>query len=214
MFSFSFPAPARWGRKFVAALLLLIPIAFVLLWRAGAWLVVEDPLEKADAIFVLGGTRVERPLEAFDLYTEGWAPRILLLQIVRDFGEVELMRRGFPFPLESDVQKDVLVRLGVPEADIMMLGEGDSTKDEVRSIRAAVVKYGWKKIIIVTSKQHTRRARLVAGRQLRDTGVQLIMRASRYDRSDAEHWWRARSTIRFTVFETQRLMLYWIGVAD
>jgi len=53
---------------------------------AGIWWIVdggrylqhEDRLRKADAIFVLGGTRMERPLEAVELYREGWAPVIAL----------------------------------------------------------------------------------------------------------------------------------------
>jgi hypothetical protein len=40
------------------------------------------------------------------------------------------------------------------------------------------------------------------------------VRASRYDRTDTEGWWHNRSTLRFTLFETQRLFGYWIGVAD
>ena len=71
-----------------------------------------------------------------------------------------------------------------------------------------------RRVIIVTSKQHTRRARLVMSRRLAGTGVKVIMRASRYDRTDVEHWWRNRSTLRFTLFESQRLFGYWIGVAD
>jgi hypothetical protein len=40
------------------------------------------------------------------------------------------------------------------------------------------------------------------------------MRPSRYDLTDAERWWRSRATVRFTLFELQRLFGYWIGVAD
>jgi uncharacterized SAM-binding protein YcdF (DUF218 family) len=192
----------------------MVLVAGVLLYYAGGWLVVEDPLEKADAIFVLSGTRLERPLEAYDLYKEGWAPRIMLFRVVSDYGEAELMKRGFEFPLESDVQQDVLRRLGMPEGTVAVLSEEDSTRDEALEVRAAAVANGWKTIIIVTSKQHTRRARLVVARRLAGTDVKVIMRASRYDLTDAAHWWRNRATVRFTLFELQRWFGYWIGVAD
>jgi uncharacterized SAM-binding protein YcdF (DUF218 family) len=204
-------------RLLARSAIILAPIVLVtglLSYHAGGWLVVEDPLEKADAIFVLGGTRLERPLEAYDLYQEGWAPRILLFRVVSDYGEAELMKRGFPFPLESDMQKDVLTRLGAPEGTVVVLSEQDSTKDEALEVRKAVDANGWKTIIVVTSKQHTRRARLVISRRLAGTNVKVIMRASRYDLTDADHWWRNRATVRFTIFETQRLLGYWIGLGD
>jgi uncharacterized SAM-binding protein YcdF (DUF218 family) len=201
--------------KPVAALaVILLLLAVVAAPRLGAWLVVEDPLLKADAIFVLGGTLYERPLEAVDLYHEGWAPRVLLLRQIPDEGEDELVRRGVPFQREIDLQVDVLKKLGVPRPAIEILGEQDSTKDEAEALRAVVVARGWPRVIVVTSKQHTRRARMVMNQRLAGTGSQAILRASRYDTSDVDGWWRNRSTLRFTLFETQRLIAYWIGIAD
>ena len=69
-------------------------------------------------------------------------------------------------------------------------------------------------MIVVTSKQHTRRARLVMRRRLAGTGIDVVMRASRLDTADVDRWWQNRSTLRFTLFESQRLLGYWIGVAD
>ena len=212
-----FVTPRKLKRLLVKSAVILAPILLLsgfLLYRAGGWLVVEDPLEKADAIFVLGGTRLERPLEAYDLYREGWAPRVMLFRVVSDYGEAELLKRGFEFPLESDVQRDVLRRLGMPEGAVVILSEEDSTKEEALEVRTAALANGWKTLIVVTSKQHTRRARLVIERRLAGTDVKIIMRASRYDLTDAEHWWRNRATVRFTLFETQRLFGYWIGLAD
>lgn len=200
--------------RLAALAALFLVMAGVAAPRLGAWLVVEDPLQKADAILVLGGTMYERPLEAVDLYHEGWAPRILVTRQIADEGESELLRRGIPFQREIDLQVDVLSRLGVPRAAIAVLPEQDSTKDEADALRAVVVANRWTRVIVVTSKQHTRRARLVMNRRLADTSAQAILRASRYDRSDVDGWWRNRSTLRFTLFETQRLIAYWLGIAD
>jgi len=192
----------------------LLMVAAVAAPRLGAWLVVTDPLQKADAIFVLGGTMFERPLEAVDLYHEGWAPRLLLMRQIADAGESELHRRGIPFQREIDIQVDVLTRLGVPREAIQILGEQNSTKDEADALRDLVVTNGWTRVIIVTSKQHTRRAGLVMDRRLATTGATAIMRSSRYDQADVATWWRERSTLRFTLFETQRLIAYWLRIAD
>ena len=196
----------------IAALILIVAVLAVP--RLGTWLVVEDPLQKADAIFVLGGTLFERPLEAVDLYKEGWAPLVLLMRQVSDWGEVTLQERGVPYLREVDMQVDVLTRLGVPASAIRVLGEQDSTRAEALALRAEGLQHGWARVIVVTSKQHTRRARLVMRRRLAGTGTEPILRASRYDRSEVETWWRDRATLRFTLFETQRLIAYWLRIAD
>jgi len=209
-----FVALKRFLLRLAALAALVLVLAAVAAPRLGAWLVVEDPLQKADAIFVLGGTLFERPLEALELYKEGWAPRILLMRQIADDGELELMRRGVPYQREIDVQIDVLTRLGVPRDAIQILDEQDSTKDEADELRRVLIANGWSRAIVVTSKQHTRRARLVINRRLADTGGQAILRPSRYDTTDVDGWWRQRGTLRFTLFETQRLFAYWLGIAD
>jgi uncharacterized SAM-binding protein YcdF (DUF218 family) len=197
----------------VAALLLLL-LSAITLPRLGAWLVVEDPLQTADAIIVLGGTMFDRPLEAVELHKAGWAPRIYLFRQVADFAETELIARGVPYLREIDIQTDLLRRLGVEPQAIHVLNEAGSTAEEAVLLTALAAREKFAQLIIITSKQHTRRARLVMTRRLDDLGVQVIMRASRYDRSDVNRWWADRSTLRFTLFETQRLFGYWIGVAD
>jgi uncharacterized SAM-binding protein YcdF (DUF218 family) len=191
----------------------LILIAFMAP-RAGAWLVVADPLQHADAIIVLGGTMYERQLEAVDLYKEGWAPRIYLFREMADWGEVELIRRGVPITRAIDVQLDAMLKLGVPRDAIHVLEQANSTADESVHVQALVQRNRHGRVIIVTSKQHTRRARLVMRRRLDQIGVELIVRPSRYDRADVDRWWAHRNTLRFTLFETQRLIGYWIGAAD
>jgi uncharacterized SAM-binding protein YcdF (DUF218 family) len=197
---------------FVAAVLLLI--SAIALPGLGAWLVVEDPLQKADAIIVLGGTMYERPLEAVELLNEGWADRVFLFQQVVDWGEASLVERKVPYTREVDLQIDVMQRLGVDKSRIALLEQANSTADEADYVFQLASRERFQRLIIITSKQHTRRARLVMNRRLDDIGVQVIVRASRFDRSDVDRWWANRSTLRFTLFETQRLVAYWIGIAD
>lgn len=205
-------------KKFlVRSALILAPILLVtayVLRGLGAFLVLEDPLEKADGLMVLGGTMYERQLEAVDLYQAGWAPRLFLLREVSDWGEVELRRRGFQYLSAVDVQVDTMVRLGVPRDRITILDQADSTAQEADILLALAQRERFSTVMVVTSKQHTRRARLVMNRRMRDHGIKVIVRSSRYDRSDADRWWSSRATARFTLFETQRLLMYWIGVAD
>jgi len=204
-------------RILVRSALILAPILLLSVFalpRLGSWLVVEDPLEKSDAILVLGGSRFERPLEAVHLYRAGWAPRVVLMRQISDYGERALKERGIPFPSEVDAQIEVMSRLGVPTNAITVLDEADSTADEATYLRGLASRDHLSRVIIVTSKQHTRRARLVMRRRVSDLGTKVIMRYSHYDRSNTDQWWRTRATVRFTLFETQRLFAYWAGLAD
>ena len=204
----------RFLRRSAFVLAPILLVSLFLLRGLGSWLVVQDPLAKTDAIFVLGGTRFERPLEAVELYKAGWAPRIALMRQVSDYGEVHLMQQGIPYPREVDAQVDVMVRLGVPESAITIFNEANSTAEEADTLYEAATANHWSSVIIVTSKQHTRRARLVMTRRTAPIGLTVVTRYSRYDQADTDRWWTNRSVLRFTLFETQRLFGYWIGMAD
>ena len=197
------------------AALLLLAFSVYALPRLGRFLVAEDPLTKADVIFVLSGARFERMLEAVDLYKEGWAPKIILSVGVYDWGEVELRRMGIPYPHEADIQVDVMGRLGVPPQDIIVLDhEQDSTHEEAATLVGQMQLHHWSTVIVCTSMQHTRRARMEMNRLLAGQGVKVVMRGSRHDRSNVDRWWANRSTARFTLFETQRLVAYWLGLVN
>src|SRR5690242_10135265 len=92
----------RWlrpGLRLAAAALGLLAAALVC-WLpfAGRYLVLERPLAQSDAIVVLAGARVERWLEAADLFKAGWAPRVLLSPGQIESAEVQLRARGVRFP--------------------------------------------------------------------------------------------------------------------
>jgi uncharacterized SAM-binding protein YcdF (DUF218 family) len=182
-------------------------------YRLGTFLYDEEPLQRADAVCVLAGTRMERPLEAAELYKEGWAPRVILTEEVPDSGIVILRARGLTFPTDAEIARDTLLRLGVPAEAIMLVPDvHDSTAHEAHTFRRLATESGWKRVIVVTSKFHTRRAGFAVRRELKGSGVQVIMRGSRYDRSDPEHWWRTRGGIRWAGSETQKLILYALGL--
>lgn len=178
----------------------------------GRFLYVEDPLHPADAIFVLAGTYLERPLEAADLYKTGYAPRVILSSEIMDGGELALMRRGIDVLSRAEVARDLLARIGVPPERITVLEPiHNSTSDEARSLRDLATLHHWRSVIVVTSKLHTRRARLAIRSVANGSDLQILIRATRYDQADPEHWWRSRSDLRLTISETQKLLAYALG---
>jgi uncharacterized SAM-binding protein YcdF (DUF218 family) len=201
-------------RRTILVLLGLAAVAAVwLLFYGGRYLQHEDPLQKADAIFVLAGTRLERPFEAVDLYKEGYAPTIVLSPGRPDPGEAVLRQRGIRFPSEVELQRDALVQLGVPATAIVATqGYVDNTAQEATLLRSMVTSQHWRRVIIVTSKYHTRRAGFALRRGLDGTGAEVVIRATRYDASDPARWWRSRTDFRFASSEWQKLIVYRLGL--
>ena len=94
------PTPAPGGtfrRPFLAVSLIVVALGLYGFFQLGPFLAKEDALRKADAILVLSGTPLRRPLEAADLYLAGYAPRIVLTRETEEAGASALAARGIPF---------------------------------------------------------------------------------------------------------------------
>lgn len=206
-------SPIRVRRVLAAAAALLLVCALIAGRQVGRWLVNDEPLVHADAIYVLAGSAADRIVEAGDLLLAGWAPRIVLSAEIRDGGERELERRGLHLPSRSEMQKDLLVRMGVAaDAVIVLPAVHNTTGDEAATLAALIRERGWRRVIVVTSKLHTRRAGWIMRRAVSGTGAAIVMRASRLDLADPDHWWRDHSDRRFVLFETQKLLAYSLGL--
>ncbi len=201
-------------KRTLLAVLVLSVIAAGWAWpRAGRWLVVEAPLQPADIIVVLAGPRVERWLEGVELYRENAAPKIVLSSGRIEAAEDALRARGIRFPREADLMKDAMVQLGVSAADIIVFPEAvDNTAAEANATRTLVSAHGWRRILVVTSKYHTRRTRYAFERAFAGSGVHIQIRGSRFDASQPDTWWKHRADLRFVISEYQKLLAYRLGL--
>jgi uncharacterized SAM-binding protein YcdF (DUF218 family) len=200
-------------RTAAAAIILLALAAIAFLPFAGRYLVQQDPLEKADAIVVLAGGNVERWLEGVDLYREGWAPRIVISPGIIDEGEVQLRRMGIRYQSDADRARDAMIQMKVlPAAVDILPGSLDNTADEAAAVHELSVRAGWHRLLVVTSKYHTRRSQFAFAREFKETDVRILMRASRYDGATPERWWRRRGDVRYVTSELQKLVAYRLGL--
>ena len=127
-----------------AAVLLFLPFA-------GRFFSAADPLQRGDAIVVLAGSRVDRWLEAVDLFKEGWAPRVVLSPGPVSDLEVKLRGEGLRLPREGDLARDAVLSLGVPaDAVTVMPGGVDNTAAEAAALRRWLPP-GSHRVIVVTS---------------------------------------------------------------
>lgn len=182
-------------------------------FEGGRYLQHEDPLQHADALYVLAGSRLERTLEAVDLYQAGYAPLLLLSPGREEPAEVVARARGLRLPREAEPLREALAGIGIPR-DAVLIGDGsvDNTADEAAMLRKVAQERGWRRVIVVTSKYHTRRTGFAMRRALEGTGVQIVVRASRYDPADPARWWRQRRDIRFLMEEWPKVIAYELGL--
>jgi uncharacterized SAM-binding protein YcdF (DUF218 family) len=140
-----------------------ILLAFLSLWIFFApylaeRLIVEKKLEKADAIIVLGGSKVyiERTQKAAEVYRQGVSAKILLTDDGGFGGWSNVENKNLPF---FELSKRQLLAQNVPESAIEIVKpEGDGTNYEAENIAGLANERGWKSVEIVTSGYHTSRA--------------------------------------------------------
>ncbi|HKW57018.1 MAG TPA: YdcF family protein [Candidatus Acidoferrum sp.] len=192
----------------LAGTVLLSCVAVFLL--VGRWLVVEDPLEKAQAIAVLSGAMPSRAKEAARLYREGYASEVWLTHSAEPGAELASM--GIPFAGEDYYNVQVLQHSGVPAAAIQVLAPPiENTADEIRAISDRLGQEKLAAVIIVTSKVHTRRTRIL-WRQLAESKGRLIVRAASDDSFHPKRWWSSTRDALDVVREVLGVLNAWAGL--
>jgi uncharacterized SAM-binding protein YcdF (DUF218 family) len=198
------------ARLWVAALAAAAALAAVLAY-AGRLLVATDPLPPtADAIVLLAGSIPDRTLEAVDLYRAGVAPRVVVTRERLPRGESRLRARGVRLPETGELTVGALRRLGVPPSAIVVLRRRTrSTESEAATIARWACARHQNSLVVVTSRYHSRRARLILRRAL-GPDVRLTMRPSRYDGFSARGWWQDRRDAKAVLSEYEKLANYWL----
>lgn len=191
------------------ALLLFLPFA-------GRFFDHDEPLQKADLIFVLAGDRVERWLEAVDLYKEGWAGRIVLSPGPVGPIEHQLKARGINYPREGDLAREAVISSGVPADAVSVLAEPvDNTAQEAAALHRMLGAAANTRIIVVTSRYHTRRAGFAFRREfVGDSAASITVRGSRYSNVHPTQWWRHRGEVRYIMSELPKLLAYVAGLGE
>lgn len=121
-------------------------------------LIVEKPLERADAILILGGSATfkERTQKAAELYQKGISGRILLTD---DGGQAGWSRAEQRNPKFVELAQKSLIEQGVSPTAIEILEPTVAgTIDEARAFAEKAKTENLKSVVLVTSAYHTRRA--------------------------------------------------------
>jgi uncharacterized SAM-binding protein YcdF (DUF218 family) len=172
----------------------LIVLAIAIAWMSRAailrdvaelW-VVSDPLDRADAIVVLGGRIDIRPFAAADLYRREFAPRVLISNLPRD-----LLQTMHLWPGQTELTRQLLLKLGVPAEAIVEFGDGvTSTYEEARALLDWTRSSGARSVIIPTDLFPTRRVRWTFQHEVASSGLRVIVHAIQPRAYGLDDWWR------------------------
>jgi uncharacterized SAM-binding protein YcdF (DUF218 family) len=164
-----------------AILLFLVYLARHPLMRmAGHFWIVDDNPVASDAIVVLGDDNylADRATRAAELIRAGWAPRVI--------ASGRYLR---PYASIAELEERDLIARGVPATAVVRFAHyGEDTRGEAAAIAQFIASKGWKRIIVVTSNYHTRRARYICERSF-PQGTTLHMVAARDADFDPDSWW-------------------------
>jgi uncharacterized SAM-binding protein YcdF (DUF218 family) len=204
------PQRFRALRVFLALCAAVLVLAVAIFLGVGRWLVVEDPLAKANAIVVLSGSIPLRAIEAAKLYRQGYAPQVWLTHSSEPGKTLQEM--GIPFEGEESYNKRILIHEGVPAEAIRVLDPAIvNTADEIKATALALAQDRDSVVIFVTTKAHTRRTRILWNK-LASGQARAIVRAASTDPFNPGHWWRNTSDALDVVREVLGLLNAWAGL--
>ena len=92
----------------------------------------------------------------------------------------------------------------------MIPGAVRNTADEVREISKMLSEIGGERVIIVSSKFHTRRVRTL-WRRLAGNAAGVIIQPATRDPYDGARWWRRSNDIAYVAKELLGLVNAWMG---
>ena len=172
-----------------------------------SWLVNQDPPEKADAIVILAGDPA-RAFHAADLYSSGFAQKIYISRPIRLPSHRLLDKLGVPFPYHEEIDRQVLLRKGVPDKDISIFpSPAASTVDEA-NILARLIEGRKVRLLLVTSPYHVRRAGMVFRDLLANADIRVV--ATPYETFPGQ-WWKNQDAARNVVLELTKILFYLAG---
>lgn len=180
---------------FFGILVTLAVVGFGLFVGLGFYLSPQKQPVKSDVIVVVsGGQTTSRAEKGIELYKQGYAPKIVFSGAALDDG-----------PSNAYAMRDQALTDGIPASDISIDEKSQNTFENAENSKRIIDEYDAKKIILVTSPYHQRRANqtfeAVLGKDYTVTGI------SAYDnRWSKSGWWHQGFPLFISISEMWKLL--------
>jgi uncharacterized SAM-binding protein YcdF (DUF218 family) len=184
-----------------AALFLAAAMSTQILSGLGSYLVQAGPPEKADAALVLAGdSSGNRILTAAELMRQGYVRKVVVSGPGGNYGLHE-----------CDLAIPFAVKKGYPQSYFEHAEHfAHSTVDEARAVVPQLRRDGYRRIELVTSDYHTRRAAKVFRDAAPDLTFFVVAAPDPY--FTAGGWWHNREGQKTFLTEWEKTVARWIGL--
>ncbi len=189
------PRPsARTTRRALIVTLLCLAALSISIWFsrelmlrgvAALW-IVSDEVQTSDAVAIFGGGIATRPFAAAEYYRQGLVKKILI-------SDVRLNKSEALGGLAShaELNRAVLIKLGIPETDIESFGTGlSNTHEEAVALRDWAARNHARRIIVPTEVFSARRVRWALNHEPAGTGTQFAVPALEDPEYETANWWK------------------------
>jgi hypothetical protein len=187
------------------AIIAIHPLREPVLQAAGWALVVNEPVAPADMIVLSLDSGGAGALEAADLVQSGISKRVAVFMDPPSGEDYEFIRRGLPYEDAGARQIRQLRSLGV--TDVVQISRVDGTESEGQTLPPWCDKHHLRSIVVVATKDHSRRLRTVLDRVMKGHPTRVTVHSARYSNFDPDRWWETRGGIRTEIIELQKLLL-------
>lgn len=196
-------SPRRFVFFLAIAVVLTLVFATQRFWLAalGGYLVKAEPPASADIIVVLAGDYFgNRILTAGDLVRQGLAPRALISGPAHFYGHYE-----------SDLAIPFAVQMGFPPSYFVNFpNDAMSTSSEAEAVIVELRKLQARRIDIVTSNFHTRRAGQAYRSRAHDLEFHMVAAPDPYFTPDG--WWKNREGRKEFLMEWMKTVATWLRI--
>jgi uncharacterized SAM-binding protein YcdF (DUF218 family) len=189
------------GLVLAAVVVLALLFRTAVLGAFGSYLVHAEPPRKADIVLVLGGDPYgNRILTGSDLVRQGYAPKVLVSG-----------SPGFYGAHECELAIPFAERAGYPASYFLHFEhDATSTMEEAQAVTPELRRLGAKRVILVTSDYHTRRAGKIFRAAAPDLMFYVV--AAPDVHFTAHGWWHSREGRKTFVLEWTKTVTEWVGL--
>jgi uncharacterized SAM-binding protein YcdF (DUF218 family) len=151
---------------------------------------VSDEVAPADAVAVFGGGIETRPFAAAEYYRKGLVRKVLLSNVRISSMTAEIL------PSETEGNRQVLIKQGVPEEAIELFGSSlSSTFEEAIALRAWALRNQARSLIVPTEYFSSRRVRWILVHEFVGTGTHILVPALDDPQYPRKEWWKDNAAL-------------------
>lgn len=184
---------------------LIFVFRFPIMTEMSDFLINEDGLLRSNAIVVLSGAPFERCGEAARLYKQD-AAGVIVTTGEYTSSSASIINK---MPIDdAHLARIGLINLGIDSTKIVALGQGTSTYEEAGIVLSYARQKNCKRLIIVSSLQHTGRVHAVFTKKFKHTGIEIIVRGAPPLNYKPEKWWEYEEGIFFVINEYIKWLYY------